>query len=126
MKLSVIGVGYVGLVTGACFAQTGNQVICMDKDKKKIKTLEQGKAPFFEPGLDELVQRNSKEGRLRFTTDISDAVSNSSIILIAVGTPSQPDGSADISMVLKVAQSIAKVMKEYGRNKDRSWEVRKL
>jgi UDPglucose 6-dehydrogenase len=113
MKLSVIGVGYVGLVTGACFAETGNHVICMDKDKKKIKTLEQGKAPFFEPGLDELVQRNFKEGRLSFTTDISDAVSNSSIILIAVGTPSQPDGSADISMVFKVAQSIARVMKEY-------------
>lgn len=113
MKLSVIGVGYVGLVTGACFAETGNHVICMDKDKKKIKTLEQGKAPFFEPGLDELVQRNFKEGRLSFTTDIRDAVSNSSIILIAVGTPSQPDGSADISMVFKVAQSIARVMKEY-------------
>jgi len=94
MKLSVIGVGYVGLVTGACFAETGNHVICMDKNKKKIKTLEQGKAPFFEPGLDELVQRNFKEGRLGFTTDISDAVSNSSIILIAVDTPSQLNGTA--------------------------------
>jgi UDPglucose 6-dehydrogenase len=113
MKLGVIGVGYVGLVTGACFAETGNQVICMDNNKSKINTLNKGKTPFYEPGLDDLVSRNLTEHRLKFTTDINTVVNDSSIILIAVGTPSQPDGSADLNAVFKVSKSIAKAMKDY-------------
>lgn len=113
MKLGVIGVGYVGLVTGACFAETGNQVICMDNNKSKINTLNKGKTPFYEPGLDDLVSRNLTEHRLKFTTDINTIVNDSSIILIAVGTPSQPDGSADLNAIFKASKSIAKAMKDY-------------
>ncbi|MCK4251286.1 UDP-glucose/GDP-mannose dehydrogenase family protein [candidate division WOR-3 bacterium] len=113
MKLGVIGVGYVGLVTGACFAETGNQVICMDNNKSKINTLNKGKTPFYEPGLDDLVSRNLTEHRLKFTTDINTVVNDSSIILIAVGTPSQPDGSADLNAIFKASKSIAKAMKDY-------------
>lgn len=113
MKLGIIGTGYVGLVTGACFAETGNHVICMDKDEDKIKMLQKGKLPFYEPGLEDLVVRNSAEDRLIFTNDLSATVDKSSIMFIAVGTPSQADGSADLSMIFKVAKSIAKAMKDY-------------
>ncbi|MEI8343326.1 MAG: UDP-glucose/GDP-mannose dehydrogenase family protein [Candidatus Moraniibacteriota bacterium] len=106
MKIGVIGTGYVGSVTGACFAEMGNTVICVDKDKNKIAQFESGKAPLHEKGLDELVLRNLKNKTLSFTTDLADAVIKSDIIFIAVGTPPNEDGSADLSHVLGVATSI--------------------
>jgi len=113
MNIGIIGTGYVGLVTGACFAESGNNVICVDIDEEKIKSLENGKVPFYEPGLDELVQRNLKEGRLRFITGISEAVQKSFVIFIAVGTPPNGDGSADIGAVLDVARSIGQYLNDY-------------
>ncbi len=108
MKIGVIGTGYVGSVTGACFAEMGNTVICVDKDKHKIAQFESGKAPLHEKGLDELVLRNLKNKTLTFTTDFEDAVKKSDILFIAVGTPPNEDGSADLSHVLGVATSIGK------------------
>ena len=87
MKLAVIGTGYVGLVAGTCFSETGNEVVCVDIDEAKIATLQQGKIPIYEPGLEEMVRRNAEEQRLMFTTDVDSAVRNSSIVFIAVGTP---------------------------------------
>ena len=113
MHVGVIGTGYVGLVTGACFAEFGVFVTCVDKDKKKIRSLKEGLVPFYEPGLEELVQRNSKEGRLKFTTDIADAVSSSLVVIIAVGTPPRGDGSADLTYVEGVAKEIAENMDGY-------------
>jgi UDPglucose 6-dehydrogenase len=113
MHVVVIGVGYVGLVTGACFAEFGVFVTCVDKDKKRIKSLKQGHVPFFEPGLKELVQRNTKEGRLSFTTDITEAVKSSLVIFIAVGTPPRGDGSADLKYIEEVAREIAANLDEY-------------
>ena len=110
MKLSVIGTGYVGLVAGACFAEAGNHVICMDKDKEKIQKLKQGVIPIYEPGLDVMVRRNVKNGKLTFSTDMKETVQNSDIIVIAVGTPPDEDGSADLSHVLAVAKSIGQNM----------------
>ena len=97
MKLSVIGTGYVGLVTGACFAEMGNTVTCMDKDIGKIEALHAGQVPFYEPGLPELIMANQREGRLRFTASMLEAVAESSIHFIAVGTPPNEDGSADLT-----------------------------
>ena len=113
MNIAVIGIGYVGLVTGACFAEFGLNVICGDKDKKKIDSLNNGNIPIYEPGLEELVKRNFKEGRIRFTTDISDCIKGSLVIVIAVGTPSMSDGSADLIYVEEVAEVIAKNMNNY-------------
>ncbi|MDA2927595.1 UDP-glucose/GDP-mannose dehydrogenase family protein [Acidobacteria bacterium AH-259-G07] len=113
MKICVIGTGYVGLVAGTCFAETGNDVICMDVDEKKIALLQRGKVPIYEPGLQELMRRNLQEERLRFTMDLPGAVNNSLIIFIAVGTPAGESGSSDLSSVLEVAQSIAKAMDGY-------------
>lgn len=113
MNICVVGTGYVGLVTGACLAESGNYVICVDIDEGKIRSLSQGIVPFFEPGLDDLVQKNLKEGRLHFTTNLSEAVQRSFIIFIAVGTPPDGDGSADVSAVLDVARSIGKSMNDY-------------
>lgn len=110
MKIGVIGTGYVGSVTGACFAEMGNTVICVDKDQNKIAQFESGKAPLHEKGLDELVLRNLKNKTLSFSTDLEDAVKKSDIIFIAVGTPPNEDGSADLSHVLGVATSIGKAM----------------
>jgi UDPglucose 6-dehydrogenase len=112
MKLSVVGTGYVGLVAGACFAESGNDVICVDKDEQKILNLKNGVIPIYEPGLEDYVKRNVQKNRLHFTTDLTYAVDNSDIIFIAVGTPPDEDGSADLSHVLDVAKNIAKVMKE--------------
>ncbi len=107
MKLAVVGTGYVGLVTGTCFAEMGNQVICVDNDKSKIDLLNNGGIPIWEPGLEEMVVSNHKEGRLTFTTDIASAVKASDICFIAVGTPPDEDGSADLQYVLAVATDIA-------------------
>lgn len=110
MKLSIIGTGYVGLVAGACFAEAGNEVICMDKDEQKIDDLEKGNIPIYEPGLDIMVKRNVQNSKLTFSTDIQYTVENSDIIFIAVGTPPDEDGSADLSHVLSVARAIGKTM----------------
>lgn len=113
MKLAIIGAGYVGLVTGACFAEMGNEVICVDADAAKIKALEQGRIPIYEPGLEDYVKRNHEEKRLLFTTDLAAAVERSLIIFIAVGTPQDRDGSADLSAVLAVAREIGRFMDGY-------------
>lgn len=113
MHIGIIGTGYVGLVTGACFAEFGLFVTCVDKDEKKIKALKKGEIPFYEPGLDELVKRNVKQGRLVFTTKIAKAVESSLVIFIAVGTPRRGDGSADMKYVEEVAGEIANRMDDY-------------
>ncbi|MHC5098036.1 MAG: UDP-glucose dehydrogenase family protein [Planctomycetota bacterium] len=113
MKVAVVGVGYVGLVAAACLADGGNHVVCVDKDKKKIDNLRNGIIPIYEPGLTEIVKKNVEAGRLLFTTDLQEGVENSLVIFIGVGTPSSPDGSADISAVLGVAEEIAKMMTDY-------------
>ena len=110
MDIAVIGTGYVGLVTGAGLADFGNDVICCDIDPKKIDALNNGEIPIYEPGLDKIVSRNAGEGRLRFTTDLGDAISRSRAIFIAVGTPPKPDGSANLSYVESVARTIAQHM----------------
>ncbi len=110
MNVCVVGTGYVGLVTGACFAEFGNDVVCVDVDKQKIDNLNKGILPIYEPGLDVMVARNVKEGRLTFTTDIKSAVEKSLVIFIAVGTPSKEDGSADMRYVEQVAKDVAKYM----------------
>ena len=113
MKLAVVGVGYVGLVAAACLADAGNYVICIDNDKKKIAGLKKGLVPIYEPGLAELIKRNEDAGRLHFTTELKEGVEKSFIIFLAVGTPSTPDGSADISAILDVAGHIAELMDGY-------------
>lgn len=113
MNISVIGTGYVGLVTGACFAGSGNNVICVDIDEEKVNSLKEGQVTFYEPGLEDIVRKNIKENRLHFTTDLDHAIKNSSVVLIAVGTPPKEDGSADTSAVIDVAQSIGKSLDNY-------------
>jgi UDPglucose 6-dehydrogenase len=113
MKLCVIGTGYVGLVTGTCFAEMGNDVFCVDVDEAKIAALREKKLPIYEPGLQELVDRNVDEGRLTFSTDLSEGVSRSLVLFIAVGTPEGEDGSADLRYVLDVARGIGREMEEY-------------
>ncbi|MHC4814334.1 MAG: UDP-glucose dehydrogenase family protein [Planctomycetota bacterium] len=113
MQIAVIGTGYVGLVVGTCFAETGNRVTCVDNDKTKIDTLERGDIPIYEPGLRELVARNVDEGRLFFSTDIATAVKDAVVCLIAVGTPPDGDGNADLKYVLGVAKEIGKAMHGY-------------
>ncbi len=110
MNVSVIGTGYVGLVGGACLAETGHDVVCADVDESKIKRLQRGEIPIFEPGLELLVTHNLAEGRLRFTTDVEEAVRASTIIFIAVGTPPDEDGSADLQHILAVARTIGRAM----------------
>src|SRR5262245_45992820 len=113
MKIAVIGTGYVGLVAGACLAESGNDVICVDRDASKIRSLNRGKMPIYEPGLEELVRRNRHERRLTFTTTLAKAVRDSAIVFIAVGTPQNEDGSADLQHVLAVAREIAAAMNGY-------------
>ena len=110
MNIAVVGTGYVGLVAGACFAETGNEVICVDINQKKVDALNRGEVPIFEPGLDDLVRSNAKAGRLTFTSSIKDAVQTSDVIFIAVGTPQDEDGSADLTHVLSVAKAIGQNM----------------
>jgi UDPglucose 6-dehydrogenase len=113
MNITIIGTGYVGLVTGACFAEFGLQVTCMDKDEHRIAALEKGKIPIYEPGLSELVHKGLSEGHLSFTTDLGRAVDSALVIFIAVGTPSQHDGSADLSFVEDVGRGIAAHLNGY-------------
>jgi UDPglucose 6-dehydrogenase len=113
MKISVVGVGYVGLVAAGCLAESGNHIICVYKDEKRINNLKKGIIPIYEPGLADIVRENEKAGRLSFTTDLKGAVDNSQLIILGVGTPSADDGSADISAVLEVCGQIAECMKEY-------------
>ncbi len=107
MKIAMIGTGYVGLVTGTCLADSGNELICIDKDARKIEALEAGRLPIYEPGLLELVQRNVKEGRLRFTTDLPAGLGPAQLVFIAVGTPQSADGSADLNNIWAVGDTIA-------------------
>lgn len=113
MKITIFGSGYVGLVTGACFAEVGNEVLCVDIDEEKIGRLKQGEIPIYEPGLEEMVVENSREGRLRFTSDPAEGVAFGLFQFIAVGTPPDEDGSADLRHVLSVAESIGRSMEDY-------------
>ena len=113
MNICVVGVGYVGLVTGACFSEFGLRVTCVDNSASKINMLNQGKVPIYEPGLAELIEKNVNEDRISFTTDIEDGVRNALVILIAVGTPSDQEGSADLRFVEEVAKSIGQTMNGY-------------
>jgi len=120
MKLTIVGTGYVGLVTGACFAEMGNNVICVDIDQKKIDGLKRGVLPIYEPGLESIVLGNAKAGRLQFTTSLADPVAQAPAYMIAVGTPPGEDGSADLQYVLAVAREIGKQIKEYAVVVDKS------
>jgi UDPglucose 6-dehydrogenase len=112
MKISIIGTGYVGLVQGACFADTGNSVICMDIDKKKVHNLKKGIIPIYEPGIEEMVKRNVKDGRLTFSTDLKSTVAKSKIIFLCLPTPQSEDGSADLTHVMEVSKGIADYLNE--------------
>ena len=113
MQVSVIGTGYVGLVTGACFAEFGVNVLCMDNDEKRVARLEKGEVPFYEPGITELVAKGISQGRLSFTSELARAVDHGEVIFIAVGTPPKKDGSADLSFVEEVGRGIARAMNSY-------------
>jgi len=113
MKVAIIGTGYVGLVTGTCFAETGVDVICIDIDKKKIENLKKGIIPIYEPGLEKMVKRNVDNGRLKFSSELSSQMDDVSVVFSAVGTPPDEDGSADLSYVLQVASEVGKSMKDY-------------
>lgn len=113
MKITVIGTGYVGLVTGTCLAETGNQVLCVDIDEEKIKKLKSGIIPIYEPHLDVIFERNQKQGRLKFTTSLQEGVDHGEVIFLALPTPPKEDGSADLKYVLEVSEQIAHLMKSY-------------
>ena len=113
MKITVIGTGYVGLVSGTCLADVGNDVLCLDLDAEKIRLLQEGSIPIFEPGLEWMVKRNVAAGRLRFTTDIEEAVDHGLLQFIAVGTPPDQDGSADLDSVMAGARNVGRFMTEY-------------
>ncbi len=114
MKIAVVGTGYVGLVTGTCLAEVGIDVVCVDVDKKKIENLKEGILPIYEPGLDKLVHRNFNKGRLKFSTNLAEAIKDADVAFIAVGTPPGEDGSADLQYVLMVAREIGENMNSYG------------
>ncbi|MEM9079686.1 MAG: UDP-glucose/GDP-mannose dehydrogenase family protein [Verrucomicrobiota bacterium] len=115
MKLSIIGTGYVGLTSGACFAEVGHEVTCIDNNEEKVKMLLEGKIPIYEPGLEDIVKKNVAAGRLKFSTSTAEGVKNGDVVFIAVPTPPQPDGSVDLSFIEKVAREIAECLKpEYG------------
>src|SRR6056297_893351 len=113
MKITIIGTGYVGLVSGTCFAETGVHVQCVDNNKDKIDMLNRGEIPIYEPGLTPMVKRNVDAGRLKFTTDLKEAIRESEAVFIAVGTPPDENGSADLKYVLQVASDIGKLMDHY-------------
>jgi UDPglucose 6-dehydrogenase len=113
MKIAVVGTGYVGLVSGTCFAESGNDVTCVDIDAKKVDKMKNGYVPIYEPGLEALFVRNTKQGRLHFTTDLAEGIKDAQIIFLALPTPPGADGSADLSFVLKVAKDLSSIIKEY-------------
>lgn len=113
MNIAIVGTGYVGLVSGTCFADTGATVTCVDVDAKKIERLKNGQIPIYEPGLDELVTKNIKAGRLKFSTSLADIINDQQIIFSAVGTPPDEDGSADLKYVLQVAKTIGENLNKY-------------
>src|ERR1700712_1253607 len=113
MKIAVVGTGYVGLVTGTCFAETGNDVICVDIDKTKVDKLSNGQITIYEPGLEKLFLRNLREERLFFTTSLEDGIKDAAIIFLALPTPQDEDGSADLKYVLSVAEHLGKIMGSY-------------
>ncbi|MCF8449517.1 MAG: UDP-glucose/GDP-mannose dehydrogenase family protein [Taibaiella sp.] len=113
MQITIIGTGYVGLVTGTCFAETGNNVVCIDIDERKINNLKAGKSPIYEPGLDVLLERNIKEKRIQFTTDLANGIKDARVIFLALPTPPGKDGSADLQYVLDVAESLSKIITKY-------------
>ena len=113
MNVAVVGTGYVGLVSGACFAEMGAHVMCVDIDERKIQCLKEGKIPIYEPGLDEMVRRNVAAGRLGFSTSLADVIDDVSMVFSAVGTPPDEDGSADLKYVLDVARTFGQQIKKY-------------
>ena len=113
MNITVVGTGYVGLVTGTCFAETGNHVICVDIDKQKVKRMQNGEVPIYEPGLEILFDRNTKQGRLNFTTNLAEAIKDAEIIFLALPTPPGEDGSADLSYILGVAKDLSALITDY-------------
>ena len=113
MKIAVVGTGYVGLVTGTCLAETGNQVMCIDIDKKKVARLQKGEIPIYEPYLDVVFERNINQGRLQFTTDLKEGIKEASVIFLALPTPPGEDGSADLKYILQVAEDLGKLIKDY-------------
>jgi len=113
MNIAVVGTGYVGLVTGTCFAETGNNVICVDIDEKKVNRMRNGEVPIFEPGLELLFERNTKQGRLTFTTNLKEAVKDAEVIFLALPTPPGEDGSADLSYILGVARDLSFILEDY-------------
>ena len=120
MKLAVVGTGYVGLVTGTCFAETGNQVTCVDIDVQKVERLQKGEIPIYEPGLDVLFDRNIAEGRLKFTTDLKEGIEGAEVIFLALPTPPGEDGSADLKYILKVANDLGPILAQYAVIIDKS------
>lgn len=113
MKIAVVGTGYVGLVSGTCFAESGNQVTCVDIDATKVEKMKNGHVPIYEPGLEILFERNTKQGRLHFTTVLADGIKDAKIIFLALPTLSGADGSADLSFVLKVAKDLSDIITDY-------------
>jgi UDPglucose 6-dehydrogenase len=113
MNIAVVGTGYVGLVSGTCYAESGNEVVCVDIDEKRIAALNEGRMPIYEPGLDELVRRNVKEGRLRFTSNVNEAITQSMVSYLAVGTPMSASGAADLTAIFKAAEAVAKAITGY-------------
>ena len=113
MNIAVVGTGYVGLVTGTCFAETGNHVICVDINAQKVERMRNGEVPIFEPGLEILFERNTKQGRLHFTTNLKEAIEKAQIIFLALPTPPGEDGSADLSYILGVAKDLSKIITDY-------------
>ena len=113
MKIAVVGTGYVGLVTGTCFAETGNQVTCVDINQEKVQQMQAGKIPIYEPGLDDLFQRNTQEGRLHFTTSLKEGIEGAKVIFLALPTPPGADGSADLKYILQVANDLGPILSDY-------------
>jgi len=113
MNITVVGTGYVGLVSGTCFAETGNNVVCVDIDESKVRRMQNGEVPIYEPGLEVLFERNTKQGRLSFTTDLAEGVRHAEIIFLALPTPPGADGSADLKYILKVADDLSHIITDY-------------
>ena len=113
MKIAIVGTGYVGLVTGTCFAEMGTEVFCVDVNTEKIENLKKGIIPIYEPGLEDMVHRNQQAGRLHFTTDLTECLDEVEVLFSAVGTPPDEDGSADLKYVLEVARTVGRNMKKH-------------